>query len=114
MAHGGRRPGAGRPPKGVMYLAPVRTAENKIRDRLPWLVDKLLELADGVYEKRTIGNSEVLVYKTRPDRQAAEYLIDRVLGKALARSEAGQPGDFDAEFEDVSVQQIRDALRTAV
>jgi hypothetical protein len=84
VAHGGPRPGSGRPVgtvKRVLHETPIRAAEKKIADRLPWLVDKLIELADGIYEEKTIGEAAVIVYKRAPDRQAAEYLMDRVMGK---------------------------------
>lgn len=94
---GGRRPGAGRKPQGlkrVLHQTPVQLAEAKIAEKLPWLVDKLMELAKGVYEERTIGEDTVYVYKNRPDRQAAEYLLDRILGKPVDRKEQGEPGAF--------------------
>lgn len=78
---GGHRAGAGRPPKHVIAETPIRAAERKIRDKLPWLVDKLLELSGGIHEEKSIGDGAVLVYKRAPDRQAAEYLIDRIMGK---------------------------------
>lgn len=52
---------------------PVKAAENKLRDRLPELVDKALELA---LEE---GNDRMLI-----------YCIDRILGKPT------QPLDFYA------------------
>lgn len=79
--HGGARPGAGRPPKHVINESPIRAAEKKISDRLPWLVDKLMELAEGIHEEKMIGENVAIVYKRPPDRQAAEYLIDRIMGK---------------------------------
>jgi hypothetical protein len=82
---GGRRPGAGRKPKAfkrVVNETPIQAAEGKIRDRLPWLVDKMLELAEGVYEERSVTEGVRVVYKQPPDRQAIAYLIDRVMGKA--------------------------------
>ena len=78
---GGRRPGAGRPPKHAIYESPIRAAERQIRDKLPWIVDKLLELVDGVHEEKMMGENAVIVYKRPPDRQAAEYLVDRIMGK---------------------------------
>lgn len=81
VGRGGKRPGSGRPPKRVVNESPIRAAEKKIADRLPWLVDKLLELAEGIHEEKTIGDGAVLVYKRPPDRQAAEYLMDRIMGK---------------------------------
>jgi hypothetical protein len=82
---GGRRPGAGRKPKAfkrIVNETPIQVAEGKIRDRLPWLVDKMLELAEGVYEERSVAEGVQIVYKQPPDRQAIAYLIDRVMGKA--------------------------------
>ena len=108
---GGRRPGSGRPPKRVVNESPIRAAEKKIADRLPWLVDKLMELAEGIHEEKTIGDNAVIVYKRPPDRQAAEYLMDRVLGKAVARSENGQPGDFEVDLSGVDSETLRAAFR---
>lgn len=93
---GGRRVGAGRKPKAlkrVIFATPIQAAEGKIIDRLPWLLDKLFELSEGVYEEKTVGDGVVLVYKQPPDRQSCTYLIDRVLGKAM------QPVDHSGEIE---------------
>lgn len=63
--HGGKRPGSGRRPKAAARQEPpVRAAENKLRDRLPELVDVALEMA----------------LKDR-DARMLVYCIDRVLGK---------------------------------
>lgn len=74
MPRGGKRVGAGRPAKAEKRTeTPVRVAERKLRDRLPELVDKALELAlEG-------GDTKMLV-----------YCIDRVLGRPT------QPFDFHA------------------
>jgi hypothetical protein len=83
-ARGGKRPGAGRKPSGVkraMYRSPIQLAEAKISERLPWLVDQLLVLAEGVCIERITKDGVQHVYQDRPDRQACEYLIDRILGK---------------------------------
>lgn len=93
---GGRRVGAGRPPKYVVHQSPIRAAETKITDRLPWIVDKLFELVEGIHEERTIGENAVIVYKRAPDRQAAEYLIDRVMGKAA------QPIDVTYQVDEIA------------
>lgn len=82
---GGRREGAGRKPKAITRLiheTPIQAAEGMIRDRLPWLIGKLFELAEGVHVEKVVGREgATIVYQERPDRQAAEYLIDRVMGK---------------------------------
>jgi hypothetical protein len=93
---GGYRVGAGRPPKRVINETPIRDAERKILDRLPWIVDKLFELVEGIHEERTIGDGAVVVYKRAPDRQSAEYLIDRVMGKAT------QPIDVSYQVEEIA------------
>jgi hypothetical protein len=72
MARGGKRPGAGRKPKSeARQEPPVKAAENKLRDKLPELLDVALSLA---LEDR---NERLLI-----------YCIDRVLGKPT------QPFDF--------------------
>lgn len=113
--HGGKRPGSGRPPKCVINESPIRVAEKKIADRLPWLVDKLIELVEGVHEEKMIGDGTVLVYKRSPDRQAAEYLIDRIMGKPIqpvdivssVRSLAAQYGFTDEETAEVVAEAER-------
>jgi hypothetical protein len=95
---GGARPGAGRPPKRVINLSPIRAAEKKIADRLPWLVDKLMELAEGIHEEKMIGDGAVMVYKRAPDRQAAEYLIDRIMGKPT------QPLAIEDQVDEIAEQ----------
>lgn len=82
---GGRRPGSGRKPMGlkrVLHQTPVQLAEAKIAQKLPWLVDKLIELVEGVEVERVDRQGERRIYSQPPDRQAAEYLIDRVMGKS--------------------------------
>jgi hypothetical protein len=79
-------------------VSPIRVAEKRIADRLPWLVDKLMELAEGIHEEKTIGDSAVIVYKRAPDRQAAEYLIDRIMGKPT------QPVDISHQVEEIAAE----------
>jgi hypothetical protein len=66
----------------AIHASPVRAAEKKIADLLPWLVDKMVELVEGVEVQETDRRGQIKVYTTPPDRQAAEYLMDRVMGKA--------------------------------
>src|SRR4051812_13156048 len=49
MPSGGRRPGAGRKPRAEKHAQPVAAAEQRIRDRLPEILDNLFHLADGGY-----------------------------------------------------------------
>jgi hypothetical protein len=81
---GGARPGAGRKPKGikrVIHASPIQVVEAKISEKLPWLADKLFELAEGVQVQKTDRRGRTRIYSEPPDRQAIEYLMDRVMGK---------------------------------
>jgi hypothetical protein len=96
MPSGGNRIGAGRKPRSEKFARPIASAEKKIADRLPWLIDKEMELAEGVLvEKQTLMGP--VVYKTPPDRQAIEYLINRIMGKPTERHEH----DIDTEIADL-------------
>ncbi len=84
MPSGGARPGAGRPRKREKFARPIARAEKQIADRLPMIVDRLLELAAGVLVQDVDQHTgEVRVYQAKPDRQAAEYLVNRILGKPV-------------------------------
>lgn len=102
--NGGARPGAGRKPKEEKFKIPIARAEKKIADRLPWLVDKALELADGVYVEK-IGINGPMVYQQAPDYKAIAYLIDRIMGKPTERKEVtGEDGaplfpDFERSLQ---------------
>lgn len=67
--------------------------ERRIEKQSMYLIDKLFELADGVFmvERDKIdaeGNTkELKYYKTRPDLQAIQYLLDRIFGKPTQRTE---------------------------
>lgn len=87
--HGGARPGAGRPRKREKHAGAVTRAEKQIADRLPGVVERMLELADGVTVQETDGNGAVRVYTRPPDRAACQYLIDRILGRPRERQEIG-------------------------
>lgn len=86
MPHGGARPGAGRKPKDEKFKLPILKAERRIADKLPYLIDKQFELADGVLVERETQEG-VVVYRTPPDRQAIEYLLNRIMGKPTERRE---------------------------
>jgi hypothetical protein len=94
MAHGGYRPGAGRKPGGTSKPGPgrtpkraaapgpVRAAEDKIRDRLPELVDVALSLA---IDER--------------DKSMVVYCLDRVLGKPV------QPIDLRDKIREMALAE---------
>lgn len=96
MEHGGSRPGAGRKPRSEKYARPIALAEKSIADRLSWLVDQEMLLAEGVLvEEDTLTGPKV--YRKPPDRQAIEYLMNRIMGKPTERHEH----DIDAEISDL-------------
>lgn len=92
--NGGARPGAGRKAKAEKFKQPIAKAEKRIADRLPSLIDNMMALADGIWvEEMTIEGARI-VYKRPPDRQANQYLIDRILGKPTERHElTGEDGE---------------------
>lgn len=107
----------GRPRKRDKFARPIARAEKQIADHLPVLIDNMLQLAHGGYERIEeewqpaglvyVGSGEfarrafpelpadepVLVKRKRSiadkDRQANEYLINRILGKPIERQEIG-------------------------
>ena len=92
--NGGARPGAGRKPKAEKYETAINRAEKRIADRLPELIDNMFRLAEGVTVQEVDEEGGVLVYSKPPDRQANEYLINRILGKPTERAEfTGQDGE---------------------
>ncbi len=94
MPSGGARPGAGRPRKREKYARPIAQAEKRIADNLPNIIDKLMELADGVTVQETGKDGSERIYDRPPDREAAKYLIDRIMGKPTERQEVDNSGDL--------------------
>jgi hypothetical protein len=98
-AHGGKRPGAGRKAKAEKHAGVITRAEKRIADRLPELIENMLALAGGVFVERPARDGKDgaaddppkappdRVYLTPPDRQANEYLINRILGRPTERAE---------------------------
>jgi len=105
---GGHREGAGRKAKADKYRPHINKAEKQILDRLPFLIEQQLKLAEGV---RLVDSSKAVkivikalqesmgdidrfervvaslreIFQTAPDRQAIEYLVNRVMGKPTER-----------------------------
>ncbi|MDR3634332.1 MAG: hypothetical protein P4L84_11055 [Isosphaeraceae bacterium] len=89
---GGKRAGAGRKPKREKHKNPVQAAEDRIRDKLPHLIDKLFELSDGIEVVKQTQHGEKS-YREPPSFKALEYLCNRVLGKPTERLEhSGKDG----------------------
>jgi hypothetical protein len=111
--------GPGRPKTSVKHAAPIAKAEKQIADRLPSLIENMLALASGGYERVEeeyapagslyIGSGdkaqkmypelpadELVLVKRKvsiadKDRAANEYLINRILGKPTERQEHSGP-----------------------
>jgi len=109
--NGGARPGAGRKPKSEKYRIHINGAEKRIADRLPFLIDQQFKLASGVPLIESSNSMQVLskmistaladdpqklsevmdrinsIFSTLPDRQAIQYLLDRIMGKPTEHKE---------------------------
>lgn len=106
VAHGGTRPGSGRKAKVTTYRGPVAEAEHKIKDRLPWIVDRLFELAEGVQVEQQTPTGAPVVYQRRPDRAACEYLMDRIMGKPTQPVEIRERAQRVADMLGVDVREV--------
>lgn len=107
--NGGARPGAGRKPKAEQFKRPIAQAEKRIADRLPLLINNLFLLADGVLVQEELIPGQPIVYKRPPDRQANEYLINRIMGKPTDRKEHTFPDKPIEEMTDDELKAIRDS-----
>ena len=109
----------GRPKKADKFAAPIARAERQIVDKLPQLIENMVHLANGGYERVQeewapagslyVGSGQfatrmypdkeddelVLVKRTvsiaDKDRAANQYLIDRIMGKPTERQEVSGP-----------------------
>ena len=88
---GGARPGAGRPRKADVYRIPIRRAEKRIADSMPFILNRMLELAEGVTVQERIHGEEV-IYRRPPDRAACEYLLNRIMGRPVEKSKVEVSG----------------------
>lgn len=101
--------GPGRPKRADKYAGQVAKAEKRIADRLPVLVDKMLELADGVVvEDVNPVTGQVGIYREKPDRQALVYLIDRIMGKPTEHKEI----DHHIDVSQLSDDELQSILKT--
>jgi hypothetical protein len=108
--HGGAREGAGRKAKPDKFKVPIAKAEKKIADKLPMLIDKALELAEGVLiEDFNIVTMETSIYQKPPDLGAIKYLVDRIMGKPTERKEHSFPDKPLEEMSEDELRQIRDS-----
>jgi hypothetical protein len=96
MANGGVRPGAGRKSKAELYAGDIRATEQYIVERLPSIVEKQYELSQGI-KCSELTKDGIVVYDRPPDRQAAAYLIDRILGRPTERLEVDDASGMSDE-----------------
>lgn len=82
---------AGRPPKADKYAGAISKAEGRIAKNLIRYIENMEALADGIYVEELINGEIRMVFKRPPDRQANEYLINRVMGKPTERQELSGP-----------------------
>lgn len=100
----------GRPRKAEKHAGPITKAEKQIVDKLPHLIGKMLELADGVTVQGVDPESgATTVYTKPPDRQALIYLIDRIMGKPTERKEHTFPDKPLHEMTDEELRAIADS-----
>ena len=116
MPRGGVRPGAGRKPLAEKYERPINLAEKKIADKLPFIVDRMLELAEGVKVLDVnLVTMEQSVYTRPPDRQAIQYLVDRIMGKPEAKidHDVNHKGSIDHRLREVPDDALKQMLEAA-
>lgn len=112
--NGGARPGAGRKPKAEQFARPIAAAEKKIADKLPWLIDQQMSLAEGVLvQTETLAGP--VIYKTPPDRQAIVYLVDRIMGKPEVKvdHDVNHKGSIDHRLREVPDDALKTMLEQA-
>lgn len=107
-ARGGARPGAGRKRKTEKFEGQIAKAEGMIADRLPWLIEKAMELAEGVVVQKP-GITGPAIYQLPPDITAIKYLVDRIMGKPTDRKEFLTP---DKPLSEMSEDELRAILES--
>jgi len=85
--NGGARPGAGRPKgslgkKARMKLEGRELIRKMVSERLSPMLESQLDLAEGLYYEKEDSNGLIKVYKNKPDKGAAQMLIDHAYGRA--------------------------------
>lgn len=106
--NGGARPGAGRKRKAQKFETQIQKAEGMIADRLPWLVEKAFELAEGVAVEKVNAQGYPMVYQLPPDLGAIKYLADRIMGKPTERKELS----LDKPLSEMTVDELRAILES--
>lgn len=106
---GGARPGAGRKRKSDKFAGQIAKAEKLAADMLAHNIGNMQALANGIFvEEMTIEGARI-VYQRPPDRQANEYLINRIMGKPTDRKEHTFPDKPLEEMTEDELKAIRDS-----
>lgn len=92
---GGPNCNQGRKRKSEKYATEIEKAERRICDRLPEIVDAMIRAAVGQYTESVDPDTgkKVRVYTVEPDMKAAEYLVNRVLGRPKQQVEVENKGE---------------------
>lgn len=102
--NGGARPGAGRKPNAVKFESEITAADKRIAANLVRYIANMEQLADGVMvEERDPITQKLIVYQRAPDRQANEYLINRIMGKPAERRVL----EFEKPLEEMTDDELR-------
>jgi hypothetical protein len=111
--HGGTRASAGRKSKADKFAGPIADAEKRIADRLPEVIDWMFELAEGVTVQESMPNGGTRIYTRPPDRQANEYLLNRIMGKPTERHEvSGEDGEpIPVQLSTLPIDDLRELRR---
>ena len=96
------------------FVRPIATAEKRIADSLPRLVDRLVELANGITIQQEDSKGPE-VYTLLPNRQAAQYLVNRILGQPSQQMEMSGPqtkkSAISYDFETLKKMDTDELLR---
>ena len=93
---------SGRPAKAEKYAGAISKAEGRIAKNLARYIENMEALADGIYVEEEDKDGNRRIYLRAPDRQANEYLINRVMGKPTERQEVDQNGAVTLRIVDES------------
>lgn len=108
----GQPGGPGRKPKHERFARPIAKAEKQIIDKLPWLIEKELQLADGVWREQILPDGETrIIYQEKPNHRAITYLIDRVMGRPVERAEVTGADGGPIQLAPVDYRAGLDALK---
>lgn len=103
----GQPGGPGRPKKQDKHAGAIAKAEKRIVDKLPLLIDKMFELADGV-TVQVVDDGGATIYARPPDRGALVYLVDRIMGKPTERQETEHSGGLTIRIVDETSDDTHD------